>query len=33
MDGDLVASSQQVDFEDGTTAKVVGIIMDMLRIS
>jgi hypothetical protein len=31
MDGDLVLSSHQVDFgEDGTTEKLVGVVMDML---
>jgi hypothetical protein len=30
MDGDLVVSSHQVDFgEDGTTEKLVGVVMDM----
>jgi hypothetical protein len=30
MDGDLIVSSHQVDFrEDGTTEKLVGVIMDM----
>jgi hypothetical protein len=30
MDGDLIVRSHQVDFrEDGTTEKLVGVIMDM----
>jgi hypothetical protein len=30
MDGDLIVSSHQADFgEDGTTAKLVGVVMDM----
>jgi hypothetical protein len=30
MDGDLIVSSHQVDFEeDGTTEKQMGVVMDM----
>jgi hypothetical protein len=31
MDGDLIVGSHQVDLgEDGTTEKLVGVVMDMM---